>query len=196
MCRSKWSVSVVALVAVAMLAGCAAPRKATSEKTVFEILQEKANEITAAGGLAAVGIGESKVINTALDRAKNRGRAELARMIEVKLDNLQKDFSEEIGEDENSEYNSLFSNATKLLTSQVLRGSVPRALKYDRKGSMTVGYALMVQDPKVVADAFANQANTQRHLYTRFRASQAFDELDKEVKKFEEFKQKDGLVVQ
>ncbi len=37
------------------------------------------------------------MINTALDRAKNRGRTEIARIIETKIDNLQKDFSEEIG---------------------------------------------------------------------------------------------------
>ena len=70
--------------------------------------------------------------------------------------------------------------------------SVPKDLKYATDGGQTTAWALMVQDPKVIADAFAGEANTQRHLYTRFRASQAFNELDAEVKKFDEFKKADA----
>ena len=104
----------------------------------------------------------------------------------------RKDFTEEIGEDEAAEYNALFSTAAKLVTSKVLRGSVPKDLKYETAGATTTAWALMVQDPKVIADAFADQKNTAKALYTRFRASQAFSELDEEVKKYEDFKKQDA----
>lgn len=194
MFMGKWSV-VVSVLVVALVAGCSTPTT-TSSKTVFEMMQDKANEITAAGGLAAVGMGESRVINTAMDRAKNRGRQEIARMIEVKVNSLQKDFTEEIGEGKGSEFNSLFSNASKLITSQTLRGSVAKDIKWDKKDSIITGYALMVLDPKVIASAFQDQANSARQLYTRFRASQAFEDLDKEVKKFDEYKKNQGLSLQ
>ncbi len=183
---------MVMSVAALVLSGCAKPRPIASERTPFDIIQEKANAITAAGGLAAVGMGSSRTVHLALEKAKTRGRVELAHILESKIDSMRKDFSEEIGEGADSEYNALFTSASRSVASQILRGTVPRDLKYDTAGGMTTAYALMVQDPKVIADAFAAQANTARHQYTRFRASQAFEELDKEVKKFEEFQKQDG----
>jgi len=174
-----------------MVVGCSATRT-SSAKTPFEIIQEKANAITAAGGLAAVGVGSSRTVHLALDKAKTRGRTELAHIMETKVDSLKKDFSEEIGSADGAELNELFSAASKHVAHQILRGSVPKDLKYDTQDNMTSAWALMVVDPKVIADAFANQANTARHLYTRFRASQAFAELDEEIKKFEDFKAKEG----
>lgn len=184
----------VCAVALVMAAGCA-KTKVESEKNPFDIIQEKANAITAAGGLAAVGVGTSRTVHLALDKAKTRGRTEVAHIMETKVESLKKDFSEEVGSADGSELNELFSAASKHIASQVLRGSVPKDLKYDTANGMTTAWALMVIDPSVIADAFASQANTQRHLYTRFRASQAFADLDAEVKKFEEFKQKDAGMV-
>jgi hypothetical protein len=182
---------VASVIAVGLMSGCA-KTKVASEKTPFEVIQEKANAITSAGGLAAVGIGSSRTVHLALDKAKTRGRTELAHIMETKVDSLKKDFSEEIGSADGSELNELFSAASKHVAHQILRGSVPKDLKYDTKDNMTTAWALMVVDPKVIADAFANQKNSARHLYTRFRASQAFAELDAEVKKFEDFKAKDA----
>ena len=186
-------VMLVALTALVMatLVGCSTD-KVTSDKTPFEIMQEKANAITDAGGLAAVGIGTSRTISLAMDKAKTRGRTELAHILETKVDSLKKDFTEEIGEGESAEYNALFSAASKSVAHQILRGTVPKDLKYETAGNTTTAWALMVQDPKVIADAFADQKNSAKALYTRFRASQAFAELDGEVKKFEEFKAKDA----
>lgn len=193
----KRIVSVLAMAAlVGSFAGCkSSPKTVTSEKTPFDVMQEKANQITAAGGLAAVGMGESRTVSLALDKAKTRGRAELARVMEAKVESLQKNFLEEIGEGKDSEVNALFSEATKVIAAQVLRGSVPKDLKYETKDGLTTAWALMVQDPKVIQGAFEQQANSQRNQYTRFRASQAFAEMEKDVQRFEEFKKNDGLVV-
>ncbi|MBL7076851.1 MAG: hypothetical protein ISS31_05205 [Kiritimatiellae bacterium] len=190
-------VMLVALAALVMatVVGCKST-EVTSQKTPFEIMQEKANAITDAGGLAAVGIGTSRTMSLAMDKAKTRGRTELAHILETKVDSLKKDFTEEIGEGESAEYNALFSAASKSIAHQILRGTVPKDIKYETTGNTTTSWALMVQDPKVIADAFADQKNSAKALYTRFRASQAFAELDNEVKKFEEFKAQDGGMLQ
>jgi hypothetical protein len=184
------TVGMAALVACSVV-GCKSVPKVTSAKTPFDLMQEKANAITDAGGLAAVGIGTSKTVALAIDKAKTRGRTELAHIMETKVDSLKKDFSEEIGEGQGAEYNALFSAASKSIAHQVLRGSVPKDLKYETTSVGTTAWALMVQDPKVIADAFSEQKNSMAAQYTRFRASQAFKELDEECKKFEDFKQKD-----
>ena len=184
----KIGVLMLAVMMAVCLLGC---KSVDSERSPFELMQEKANAITSSGGLAAVGTASSRNVSLALTKAKTRGRDELASIIEAKVNSLKKDFQEEIGEGKAAEFNSLFSNASKVIVSETLRGSVPKDLKYDTKNGQTEAWALMVLDPKVIADAFEGAANTKRHLYTRFRASQAFSELDEEVKKFEEFKKKD-----
>jgi hypothetical protein len=166
------------------------------EDSPFVVMQNKANAITEAGGLAAVGIGSSRTVNLAIDKAKTRGRTELAHIMETKIDSMKKDFSEEIGEGQDSEFNSMFQAVSKSVAHQILRGSVPKDLKYETgEGGLITAWALMVQDPKVIADAFAQQANSARAQYTRFRASQAFAELDEEVKKFDEFKANENQMI-
>ena len=160
------------------------------------MMQEKANAITEAGGLAAVGMGDSKTINLAMDKAKTRGRVELAQFLEVKIDSMKKDFQEEVGEGQGSELNALFTAASKVVTHKIMTGTVPKDIKYEQNAGQVTAYALMVVDPKVLADAFSDQANSQRNMYTRFRASQAFKELDEEIKKYEDFKRTDGGMVQ
>ena len=41
----------------------------------------------------------------------------------------------------------------------------------------------MVLDPGLIDESLKN--NNAKHLYERFRASKAFEELDKEIKEFE-----------
>ena len=94
---------------VASMFGC---KSVDSERNPFDIMQEKANAITAAGGLAAVGTASSRNVSLALTKSKTRGRDELASIIEAKVNSLKKDFQEEIGEGKAAEFNSLFSNAT------------------------------------------------------------------------------------
>jgi len=185
----------IGLMCVMVMSGCRTT-KAKSDKTIFGMMQEKANAITEAGGLAAVGMGVSQSTNLAIDKAKTRGRVELAQILEVKIDSMKKDFQEEVGEGNGSELNALFTAAAKVVTHKILSGTVPKDIKFEEANGKTTAYALMVVDPKVIADAFADQANSQRNMYTRFRASQAFKELDEEIKKYEEYKRTEGGMVQ
>jgi len=162
---------------------------------IFIQMQKKATAIIEAGGLATVGIGSSQTINLALDKARTRGRTEIAAMLEARIQALKKDFTEEIGEGADSEYNSLFSTASKTVVSQVLRGTVTKDAKYKTAEGVTTACVLMVQDPKVIADALAAQESAQKSLYTRFQASKAFKELEAEVEKYDEFKKKEAAGV-
>jgi len=184
---------VVAGVAVSLAAGCASAPRTTSDKDVFGALQEKAAKITSSGGLAAVGIGESRTIALAIDKAKVRARTEMAHIISTKVDSLRKQFAEEVGEGKGSEVNALFSSADKHLASQELSGTAPTDIKYQTKDGVTTAYALVEQNPKILAAAMENAGQQNKNMYTRFRASQGFKELDEEVKKYEEFKKNQGM---
>jgi hypothetical protein len=91
---------------------------------------------------------------------------------------------EEVGESDSSEINELFSSATKQITSQELQGTVPKMQKYEVDDGITTAYILMVLNPDLI-DASLKK-NDKNKLYERFRASKAFDELDKEIKEYED----------
>ena len=173
------------------LGGCKSAPDSDSDGTMFDYMQKKAATISDKGGMAAVGMGESRNTQMALAKAKANARKNLAQQVQLKLENLEKTFKEEVGEAKSSEINTLFSSATKQITDQTLQGTVPKIQKYDVKDGITTAYVLMVLDPQIVDESLKNNAG--KHLYERFRASKAFDELDKEIKAYEEAQRKGML---
>ena len=164
--------------------GCKSPPKMDSDKTMFDYMQEEAAKITEKGGMAEVGVADSRNTQLAITKAKVEARKNLAQLVSVKIENLEKAFIEEVGEAAGSEMNELFSSATKQITSQTLQGTVPTMQKYEVKDGITTAYILMVLNPDIIDASLKN--NSAKHLYERFRASKAFEELDKEIKEYEE----------
>jgi len=164
--------------------GCKSAPKMDSDKTMFDYMQEEVAKITEKGGMAELGIADSRNTQLAVTKAKVEARKNLAQLVSVKIENLEKAFVEEVGEAAGSEMNELFSSATKQITSQTLQGTVPAMQKYEVDDGITTAYILMVLNPDIIDESLKN--NSAKHLYERFRASKAFEELDKEIKEFEE----------
>ena len=146
-------------------------------------MQKLSATLIGAGGLAAVGTGESKSLELALNKAKVNGRKELTQLLLTRLTVLEKAFSEETGIPFDSLFLSGFNNAEKMLTKQI-SGSIAQTLKYEATGHTFTAYALMVLDPKAIADQLANE----KELYARLQPTKTFGEFDKEVKAFAAFK--------
>lgn len=188
---------LVCIIAIGLLAGCSSTpeeKKAKAQRPLFNDFQEMSTEVLEAGGLAVVGIGESKSLEIALNKAKTRGRVELAQMLETKIEALQKDFVEETGLPENAQILAQFSSTAQAITSQEIQGSTARELKYEIIDGTITAYALMELNPKIVMNRLAEE----EELYTRFRATKAFESLDKEIKEYEAYKQAqtDALMAQ
>jgi hypothetical protein len=116
-------------------------------------------------------------------------------MIEVRVDSMMKDFQEEV--EPTTDVAPLF-RADKSFRCGRHPPSVPLAMEHhtDAESGTTTAWALMVQDPKVIAEPMADQKHPAKDLYTRFRASQAFAELKDEVRRFKEFKSKNRKMFQ
>ena len=183
--------TLLALVVCIGFSGCKSPPKMDSDKSMFDYMQEEVAKIAKKGGMASVGLGESRNTQIAITRAKVEARKNLAQLVQVKIENLEKAFVEEVGEASGSEINTLFSSATKQITSQTLQGTVPKMQKYETDDGITTAYILMVLNPDIIDESLKN--NSAKHLYERFRASKAFEELDKEIKEFEEA-ERQGLI--
>jgi hypothetical protein len=184
------------LVTAVLLAGCSSTpdSKAKAQRPLFNDFQEMSTKVIESGGLAVVGIGESKSLELALNKAKTRGRVELAQMLETKIEALQKDFVEETGLAENAQILAQFSSTAQAITSQEIQGSAAKELKYEIINGTVTAYALMELNPKIVM----NQLEKEEELYTRFRATKAFESLDKEINEYEAYKkaQTDTLMAQ
>ncbi|MDF7823408.1 hypothetical protein P4B35_05245 [Pontiellaceae bacterium B12227] len=178
------AVGLLALTVCIGFSGCKSAPKADSDKTMFDHMQEEVAKITEKGGMASVGLGESRNTQLAITKAKVEARKNMAQAVQVKIENLEKAFVEEVGEAGGSEMNELFSSATKQITAQELQGTVPKMQKYEVNDGITTAYVLMVLNPDIIHESLKN--SNKPKLYERYRASKAFEELDKEMKEYAE----------
>lgn len=168
-----------ALLAVALLlTGCATPPEPepVAIPTLFEIMHGVAKDLNSSGGLAVVGIGESKSPYLALNYAKKNGRSELIRKVETKLADLQHAFTAETETAGDPTIIEWFSR-TGTVISNDLKESIPIELQQEPAEENVRIYALFDLDPQQIADALA----LDDELYTRFRATRVFDALNKEI---------------
>lgn len=184
----------IVFVSAALLTSCAtntpAPVPGSSpastlptQSALSSEMKDLSAEIQTAGGLAALGIHESRSLELALNMAKKNGRIELARTLNTRVEALAKAFSEESGIPYDSLLLSGFNHSVKIIKQQIV-GSVAQALRYEMSGETFTAYALMGLDPKVIADQLAKETD----LYTKLQPTQAFKTLEQEIKTYETFK--------
>ncbi|MBT3168893.1 MAG: hypothetical protein HN952_05810 [Candidatus Cloacimonetes bacterium] len=124
-------------------------------------------------------------------KATAEARKKIAQTIETKVQNLEKKFDEEIGLGEDAELNSFFNSTTKVITSQVLNGSRLYKNGYAREGQLFRSFVIMLMDDSF-AEQFVNKVKNNQQIYQRFRASEAFNDMEADIEKFENFKEEQG----
>ena len=130
----------------------------------------------------------SRDMELALNKAETEGRAKIGRTMEAKINSMQKKFEEEVGEGENSELLSQFTQATKVIVSKELTGSRVKEKKFIKDGSNWRTYVLMEYPIGAAQKAFLNKIKDNNQLYTRFRSTDAMKEMEADVEKYEEWK--------
>jgi len=134
----------------------------------------------------------SQDFQLAVDKATTGARSEIGRQIEVKLKSLQKKFTEETGTGQDAELLQMFTQAEKTVVSTTLSGSKVKHVKRVRDGKMWRAYVLVEYPIGAANEAFMTQLKKNKQMYTRFRATKAFKELDEEVEQYEKYKEKQG----
>ncbi len=110
------------------LSGCATPPEPLPVTPVsfFEKLQNTAAEFIDSGGIAVVGIGESKSLELALNKAKIDGRIKLADRLEIRMDGLPENLADQI------------------------QRLAPKELKHETTNGVITAYALMELGPQIL----------------------------------------------
>ena len=155
----------------------------------FEGLNQMVEDIINDGGIAALGEAQSAERSMAKTAAEVDGRGKLAAIFNAKVQRVQRKFEEEVGNADDSEINKAFSNVTKVLTSKVLEGSRNKKTMYytEKRNNKNVYVAgvVMAVEPKVVNQSIMNEMKNNKKMYERFRASQAYKDLENEMEKYE-----------
>ena len=130
----------------------------------------------------------SRDLQLAIDKATTSARAEIGRQTDVRIQALQKRFDEEVGVDEDAELLQSFTAATKTVVSTSLAGSRISKQKQSKDGNLWRSYVLVEYPIGAASEAMMQAIKKSQQMYTRFRATEAFKDLDTEVQKYEEFK--------
>lgn len=134
--------------------------------------------------LFAVNSATSVDMQMAMDKATAAARAEIARQVEVNVSALQKRFDEEVGLAENAQLLQQFTQAMKTVVSISLSGSRIEKNKAIKEGTGWRSYVLVSYPLGAANEAMLQQIKNHENMYTRFRASESYKELDEEVQKF------------
>ncbi len=143
--------------------------------------------------LYATATATSRDIQMAINSAREGGRVEIARQLETKINSMFKRFREEVGADEDAEFLSQTTDVSKSVTSKVLSGSRAAKTKSIKEGMIFRAYVLVEMPIGDANTALMGAIKKQEHMYTRFRASQGFQELENDVEKYEEYKKEQGI---
>ena len=136
---------------------------------------------------------ESRDLQHAVNTAKEEGRADIARQMRVKISGMFKRFREETGVGEDAEFLGMETDVSKSIVSETLVGCKTKYQEILREGTGYRAYVLMELPIGAANEALLSKIKENKRMYTRFRASQAFDELEEEVEKYEQFKEEQGM---
>jgi hypothetical protein len=138
----------------------------------------------AEGGLTAVGAAQiSKAgINFARTAAIANARDEMSRTIEVKVNNMMKDFTQVTGLGDESVVDKVTASVSKQLSSQTLSGTVQKALWQSPCNELYVLIAIDSGVASAVKNMVTSSYKNEAAMWQQFQAAKAQDELDAAIR--------------
>jgi len=172
--------------------GCGSS-KSTVERTIDAAPDWYTNVPTSDDMLYAAVTSTSQDMQIAVNKAQADARNQISQQMEVKYSALTQRFQEEVGLAADSELLEQYTSSYKAVVSQVLNGS--RATDQEIIPEGESGYRAFVLMEMPIGQAsqqLLEQIRQNQLMYTRFRASQAYEELESEVEKYEQWKKDNG----
>ncbi len=180
---------LTALVVLLLLSGCGStgktdlapsPRGQVIVPEWFEIIPTDPNHLFAAATMT------SRDLQLAVQKAQTAARTDLAQQMSVRLGNLTKQFQEEVGLGDDSELLQQFTSATRIVTDQTLVGSQVDQQEINAESGIYRAYVLMSLPIGQANQLLMQKIRENESMYTRFRATQAFEELNRELEALRE----------
>lgn len=180
-----------ALLLVALSAACAsAPmqQQASVRQTVATMPSWFMNPPSDPNYSFGRGTATSPDLQTAMDNAVLSARNDLASQMTARIQSVTKRFTEQTGAGQDAQMLQQFENTIKAVVSEEIVGSRTKQQETVPDGAVYRVFVLVEMPFGKAAEALMNKVKANQAMYTRFRASQAFADLDAEVAKYEEAK--------
>lgn len=138
----------------------------------------------AEGGLSGVGAAKIGAAgnNFARTMAKSSALDDMARTLNVKVNNMLKTFTQSTGIGDDEVVDTVSASVSKQLTSQELQGAKQSAIWVSECDEI---YVLMVIDPNTIQDyvksSVTSSYRNENALWQQFQAQKAQDELDSAI---------------
>ena len=182
-----------ALMAVAALAGCGSKAVTPDEQLPNEFAGAPSWVVQGCSaywgdddGARICGVGDAKIgrsMSIARTKATSRARAEISRSLETKVENMIKDYQEQITDGESEMTAEQFSSTTVTLSKSTLNGTSAKDSWISNSGNLYILVALDVE-------AFENSVREMDEMSDRLRtfiesrARKSFQELDEEMEDY------------
>lgn len=183
--KTLLSISSILLLAL-YLSGCGSSSLSSTDEG--DIPEWYMNPPDSPSYFYGVATATSRDMQISIDKATVDARNEVASQVEVKINSLQKSFTEEVGNEEVPTLLQQFTSATKAVVSTSIKGSKVINKELVKDGDNYRSYVLVQYPTTEPSIALMEQLKKNEELYTRFRSSQAYKDLDAEVKKLEKSK--------
>jgi len=189
--RRMWILFVLIMAGI-LLAGCGGGPATMQSADTGDVPAWYAHVPVDSNFIYAVNTATSQDMQLAYDKATTGARAEIARQVELKVSGLQKRFEEETGVGQDAQLMQQYTQATKTVVSTTVSGTRVKDKSHLKDGNVYRAYVL-VEYPVGAANAALLQAiKANEQMYTRFRASQTYKDLDQEAKKYEDQKKEEA----
>ncbi len=137
--------------------------------------------------LYAATTSSSTNLSMAFDTAEDAGRVDITSEIQTKVTAMFRRYRQEVGAGEDSELASFSEAISQEVVSEVVRGIRRELGEVKREGSVTYRvYVLMKMPLRLAKETLVRKVKADGDMHLRFRASEAFKELEKEVEKYEQ----------
>lgn len=130
----------------------------------------------------AVGTGESRKMDLAIDKAKQAGKVELSERISANVQSQVKSFTQEAGMSEDTQIMEFYQSTSKTVTNNTLNGiTVLKRYPYQKSGGSWLAYVQLGLRKDAVNNEVVNVIKNEEAMYAEFKASQAFQALEAAV---------------
>jgi hypothetical protein len=130
----------------------------------------------------------SQDLQVSIDKAQAAARNVVSEQLEVKYGALTKRFVEETGRNVDAQLLDEYTQVYKATVSQVLYGSRPREQTVRAEGPVYRAFVLVELPLGEASKRLMDQVRANEQMYTRFRATEAYKELEAEVQRYEAWK--------
>lgn len=131
------------------------------------------------------GQGESTQMRIARSLARSDALGEITEFQTVRVENLTRVLDEQMGTADNDVITA-FTEAQKQVMAEELVGIQEANSEILQDGNMYVVYVMLEQDPGAVSAAIMARMREQQAAYARFRQSEVFEEMEREIERYEQ----------